>query len=278
MEVDSHLISKRLFTYIGRGKPFMKLNIQALVIVAVMSLIPIGSIYAQTEEDLTLNLSRDFGYSSGTGKIQGTFSLHVSGPDNLASVEFLIDDEVIAEVNSPPFRYQFNTGTYSEGVHTISARGYTTDGSVLASNERRVEFVSAEVVPQQVFKIILPIFALVFIISIVSILIPTLAGKGKGSSLPLGSPRTYGMSGGAICPKCKRPFSIHLLSLNLLIGKLDRCPYCGRWSIVRRASPQELQTAEEAELDQIPESSKERQVSEEEKLKKDIDESKYQDI
>jgi hypothetical protein len=30
----------------------------------------------------------------------------------------------------------------------------------------------------------------------------------------------------------------------MLTGKLERCPHCGRWSIARRARPQELEAAE----------------------------------
>lgn len=256
----------------------MKFLFKVLIVVLVITTIPLRSNQIQSEEDLTLKLSRDFGYSSGTGRIQGTFSMHVTGPEDLSSVEFLIDGKVIGESNTVPYRYQFNTDSYEQGVHTISVRGRSVDGEILNSNEIRVEFVSPQEVPQQVLKIILPIFGLVFLISIVTILIPMVTRKGKRSIVPLGSPRTYGVFGGAICPKCKRPFSIHLFGLNVVIGKLDRCPYCGRWSIVRRASPLELRDAELSEIDQIPQSEDEKKLTEKEQLMKEIDESKYQDI
>jgi hypothetical protein len=64
----------------------------------------------------------------------------------------------------------------------------------------------------------------------------------------------------------------------LLIGKLDRCPHCGKWSIVRSESPQALRLAEVAELDQIQQSDHLPQIPEEEKMKKELDDSKYQDI
>lgn len=233
---------------------------------------------AQSSEELNLNLSRDFGYSSGTGKIQGTFSMRVSGPENLSRVEFLIDGEIMYETDSTPFRYQFQTGDYPTGVHVLSARGYTSDGNVLSSNERRVEFVTSQESWQQVLKIIVPLFGVIFIVSAASILIPVLTGKGKKESVPLGSPRSYGALGGAICPKCGRPFSIHIYGLNLVIGKLDRCPHCRRWSFVNRASPQELRNAELAELKEIPEVDQDYEDSEETRLRKELDESKYQDI
>ena len=64
--------------------------------------------------------------------------------------------------------------------------------------------------------------------------------------------------------------------LNMLTGKFARCPYCGRWSIVRGASAQQLRAAEQAELEaekgQLPE------ASEEEKLNKALDDSKFQGL
>lgn len=241
-------------------------------------ILPLGSVSAQSEDELNLNLSRDFGYSSGTGKIQGTFSMRVSGPDNLSRVEFLIDEEKMHEVSNPPFRYQFKTDDFPTGVHVLSAIGYTADGDILRSNERRVEFVTAQEGWQSALKIILPLFGLIFVVSAASVLIPIITGKGKKSSVPLGSPRSYGVLGGAICPKCGRPFSIHIFGMNLVIGKLDRCPHCRRWSFVHRASPQDLRMAELAELEQATEDEIEALPPEESRLRKDLEESKYQDL
>ncbi|MFN2299353.1 MAG: hypothetical protein ACK2UB_10925, partial [Anaerolineales bacterium] len=90
-----------------------------------------------------------------------------------------------------------------------------------------------------------------------------------------GARRSYTFGGG-ICPKCKRPFGLHFWAPNMLVGKFDRCPFCGRWGIVRRASNSDLRAAEEAER----ETSKEEPpaVSSEEKLRKDLEDSKYQNL
>jgi len=82
--------------------------------------------------------------------------------------------------------------------------------------------------------------------------------------------------GGAICPKCQRPFAIHLYGINLGLGKFDRCPYCGKWSVVRRTSLQNLRAAEEAELARAQEADRIPGMSEEEKLKKQLEDSKFQ--
>jgi hypothetical protein len=228
-------------------------------------------------EQLTLHLSRNFGYSSGTGDIQGTFTMKVSGVENLTQVVFYIDGEVMGEAMHPPFELRFQTGNYQLGVHTLSAVGYTSEGLELRSNEQRREFVSAEEGWQFVGKITLPLLGIIVLSVLISIAIPTLTGKGRKEQVPLGAPRSYGMFGGTICTKCDRPFSMHLWGINLAVGKLDRCPHCGKWSLVRRVLPAMLRQAEEAEKDRgdqpvgEPEASRER-------LLKDLEDSRYQDI
>jgi hypothetical protein len=58
------------------------------------------------------------------------------------------------------------------------------------------------------------------------------------------------------------------------LGKLERCPYCNKWSIVPAASLAALKAAEAAELEsakpEVPE------LSPEEKLRRQIEESRYQ--
>ncbi len=201
---------------------------------------------AQDEPSLSLRMSRDFGYSSGTGRIQATFSMIASGPENLEQVQFN-DEHVIGEVNQPPFRLRFSTGDYPMGVHTLVATGVTSDGNILEFDPVRVEFVSADEGWQTAGKIVIPIIALVVGITLATFLLPLLFRRGKRVQLPAGARRSYGMLGGGICPKCNRPFALHVFGLNC--GReTDRCPYCGQWSLMRRSSPQELHAAEAAEL------------------------------
>ena len=92
-----------------------------------------------------------------------------------------------------------------------------------------------------------------------------------------GSPRDYGMGGGAICPKCHRPFQLALFELKFGLGtKIVRCPFCGKVSLVRRASLDELRAAEAAELaDAQPTPVQEK--SEAEKLQDLIEQSRFTD-
>ena len=214
----------------------------------LLTLFVFQPVLAQEPNELILRLSRDWGYSSGTGKIQGLFTLKATGPDNLDRVAFFIDDQVIGEATSTPFKYQFDTDNFDLGVHTLEALGFTTDGREITSNQYRLEFVSAEVGWQSGAKIALPLIGIVFGIILLTFLFPVLLRRGKRQSLAPGTSRNYGVLGGAVCPKCNRPFAVHIYGLNMLVGKYDRCPYCGKWSLVRQAPIETLRAAEAAEL------------------------------
>ncbi len=235
-----------------------------------------GSALAQAEE-LKLSLSRDFGYSSGTGSIQGRFSMKISGPEDLVRVVFLIDGQSVYEDSEAPFRFQFTTDSYSLGIHTLNSVGYTSGGLELHSNEYRREFVSAEEGWKSAGKFAIPILAFSLAVMVLSFVLPTLLGRGKRTALPQGAPRNYGFSGGTICPKCGRPFAMHFFGMNLLVGRLDRCPYCGRWSLVRHRSLAELRAAELAELENAQTDTQLSAVGEEERLRKDLEDSRFHD-
>jgi hypothetical protein len=109
---------------------------------------------------------------------------------------------------------------------------------------------------------------------LLSTLGPLLANRGKRVSLSLGAERNYGIRGGAICPKCQRPFALPLLSAHLGFSRVAVCPYCGKLSLVRAESIDKLREAEKAELGQGAADTP--RVEEEDKLHKDLDDSKYQ--
>jgi DNA-directed RNA polymerase subunit RPC12/RpoP len=249
----------------------------SFLVLGIAALITSGAA-AQQGTGISLNLSRNFGYSSGTGKIQGQFTLKASGPANLQRVVFYIDEQQMGEATQSPFNLSFNTGSYSPAQHTLSAIGYTSDGQELRSNVITTQFVTSEQANQSTMRIVLPILVVVLGAILLSALIPVLSTRGKTQSLPPGAQRSYGMMGGTICPKCGRPFSIQFLGINLLAGKLNRCPYCGKWSIVRRRSMDDLRAGEQAELTQASNDAIPSALSEEEKLRKELENSKYQDM
>lgn len=231
---------------------------------------------AQQEDQLVLRLNRDFGYGGMGNDIQGLFSIEVRDPPtDLVRVEFTIDGELLAEDSEAPFKIQFSTDSYPLGEHVLAATGYTSGGQTLGSNDFNVEFVSPEAGWQSVLKIIGPILAIVIGVMVLSFLTSYLSGR-KLAHLPPGSPRNYGIKGGTICPKCARPFAFQFLALNMgPFHKVDRCPHCGRWGLLRRRSLEELRSAEAAESEGLQ--GFEPEISQEEKLRKELDDSRYQD-
>jgi len=251
----------------------MKNLLLGFLIAMLISLTSVFIAQAQIDE-LTISFSRDFGYSSGGGDIQGLFSIKAGGPDTLTKIVFYIDDTMIGEDTEAPYRLQFDTDTYSLGQHAIYAIGITSDGRELKSKVVHANFVSAAEGNQAAMRIVIPILGIVVIAVLLAAIVPIITGR-KTIPLEPGTRRTYTL-GGAICPKCQRPFAVHLYGVNLGLGKLDRCPYCGKWSVVRRESIQNLHAAEEAELERAKETGSVQGMTEEEKLKKQLEDSKFQ--
>lgn len=209
------------------------------LVVWVLLVVTVTAVAAQ--DTLRLSLSRDFGAGFGTD-IQGRFSMHVEGPDDLVRVLFFIDETQVAEQTTPPFRYQFNTGNFPPGVHVLRVVGITVDGRELTSNTLTRNFLTSSDANQRVAMTIVPVIALVIGVSLFSW---WLASRGQKTS---GQPAINGPFGGSICPKCHKPFARHWWGMNVVVGKLDRCPHCGKWSVVQRTHPDLLQAAYEAML------------------------------
>jgi hypothetical protein len=236
-----------------------------------------GTAWAQ-ESQLRLSLRKDWGFSMGS-QVQGLFSLALSGGPELASARFDLDGEEMASLEQPPFKLQFSTDKYPAGWHKLSATARAADGRTLTSNTISVEFVSAQAGGQMTQRLIIPLLALVLVAMILGLGGQFfLEGRDKRPREP-GAPRHYGMAGGALCPKCGRPFARHLFAPNMLLGKLERCPYCRQWSIVPAASPAALAAAEAAETRAAEAQAVQSDVPEpgpEEKLRQQIEDSRYQ--
>lgn len=239
-----------------------------IFLIAAVLILFLSPISARAQEDeLSLRLTRDWGYGAG-GQIQGKFSLRVNGPDDVVKVDFIIDGEVVHTATDPLFRYQFHTDDYSPGVHMMTAVGYKTDGTLVYGTEFVRQFLSADEAKSSTMKIIVPILVIVGIATLVGALAPALLMRGKEFS-----PGKYGAAGGAVCPRCTFPYSRNILAPNLLVGKLQRCPHCGKWAIVPRASQTNLQEAEERWAREGTSSVE--APSEEEKIRQRINNSRY---
>jgi len=243
----------------------------SMLLVGGLALMLARSAWAQ-EGDIRLSLRKDWGFSLG-GQVQGLFTLSGTGAQDLTSVSFELDSKELAAVTRPPFTLQFSTDKYPSGRHTFSAVGRTSDGCILKSNTVNVEFVSAEAGWQTTQRIIIPLLVVVCVVIILTTAGQFALGRGQRHLEP-GTPRNYGLRGGAICPKCGRPFALSFFSLNLVTRRFERCPYCGKWGLVQAASREALTAAEAAEVaasqPAVPE------PSPEEKLRRQIEESRYQ--
>lgn len=243
-----------------------------VILLTLFCLVFAGKAAAQDEgSSLILHLSRDFGYGSGA-EMQGRFSYRVDAPESVVRVEFLLDGDVIGADDEAPFRLAFSTGGYAEGWHTLSAAGYTAAGERLLSNSLQRQFVPAGKAFTYMGAILLLVVAFVVARYLIT--------RPRGTDASGKKRRGYGMLGGAVCPRCGRPFALPLWSVNLMAGRLTRCPHCGKWSFVQRASPQALAQAEafERELEEGEAAEVAVPASEEERLRRQLDDSRYDEV
>jgi len=247
----------------------------------IISLIILCSLFftVQAQQtDYRLNVSRTFGYGNGSN-IRGTFTLSVAGPGNIHTVSYMIDNQLIAETTSDPFKLTFQTTQYPDGWHDLSAIVETNDGSKITTPVERLNFVSAEQESSGMVGILVPLFGGIALVMVGVVAFQTIIFRKKPfSTLPLGASRNYGLRGGTICPHCRRPYGIHWWAMNVgLRNRFDRCEFCGKWSIIHMMRRTELDAAESAELEQAQAEPQITPKSEQDRLKEMIDNSRFSD-
>lgn len=183
-------------------------------------------------------------------EIRGSFLLYLRGPvENVKEVTFMLDGESMGTVTAAPFEVKFNTGEFSSNEHSLGAAVTKVDGTQVTTGELRYRFLSAEEESGKLGGILIPLFGGIAAVMAIGFLVQWVAaGKRKGIRYEPGAERDYGWLGGAVCPKCQRPTPMHLMGFNVGLGKYNRCENCGKWSVMRRASPQALREAELREL------------------------------
>ena len=212
-------------------------------------------------------------------RFRGTFKLSVSGPGNIKAVTYLIDGEVIGQVSTEPFALSFNTDQYAAGFHNLSASIETVDGQTVTTAPRQFEFATAEQESSFMKGFLIPLFGGIAVLLVIIVGAQFLFFRKKSKvDLPMGAERNYGIAGGTICPRCKRPFALGLFSLNMgITSKLTRCPYCGRWGVFKHFSLDQLRAAEAAELADAQAEHPVQEKSQAEKLNELLDESRFTD-
>ncbi|MEL7645213.1 MAG: Ig-like domain-containing protein [Anaerolineaceae bacterium] len=221
----------------------IKKVLSAALALCALLLMPLASASAQTEQPYRVSLRRDFGYGAGMD-IQGNMTLSLKGDESAVSrVSFLMDGEELLMTESEPFSFSFTTDDYPSGVHQLSARVETRDGKTFTTDALTYNFLSKEAASRSTRGIILPLIGLIGGVALLSWLLQYLTSRKKPQS---GALSYNGFYGGAVCPKCGRPFARSLFGMNMVAGRLERCPHCGKWSLTRRASLAELEAAEAA--------------------------------
>jgi hypothetical protein len=252
----------------------MKTKITPLLFTILLLFALTGSAAAQEDQPtLEINLSRDFGYGGFGNDIQGTFTIKVSGPDELTQVQFYIDEEMIGSDSGSPYALQFNTGNFDPGEHKIYAVGVLADGGEIRSRELVQEFLSDDDAMRRTLNIVGPILGITLLAILLGSVLPALRGR-KGGVQAIGE---YSAAGGTVCPRCGFPFSRNMLSPNLAFGKLERCPHCGKWSIRARASQADLAAAEDRLRASRQETGGEIEIDERDELQRALDDSKFDD-
>jgi DNA-directed RNA polymerase subunit RPC12/RpoP len=245
----------------------------SIVLLFLLLLLTPRGVHAQEEgEGIELRVLRIFGYRLGN-TLQGRIGLRVDGPQDLVQVAFYLDDEVIFEDDEAPYQYDFSTGEFSPGEHTLQAIGYTKDGKILHSDVERYTFLSADQATKGIQDVLIPLLIGIVVLIAIAGAISVLITRRKAPEQKIGD---YGPAGGAVCKRCGRPFSRHVLSPNLVVGKLERCPYCGKVAIVRRGTPMEIKEAEERLLADRQERDGPVGESEDERLRRMLDESRFE--
>lgn len=240
-----------------------------LTLVLLFLFLPVKT-NAQETPELSLSLLKNFGSNLGSS-IQGTFTYRISGPDDLAQVTFLLDGERIGEDDEAPFRWRFDTDNFSLGTHTMSAVGVTVDGRTLQSNTIQRQFISGSESNRLLYWVIIPIIVLALGGRLLS---SRIANRGVGQK---DQTAVSGPFGGTLCPKCGRPFAMHIWGFNVVVGKYDRCPHCGKWSLVRRVHPDILAGAVEAFTDDEKQDAPPPN-DDPQSLSKRLDESRFDDL
>lgn len=196
----------------------------------------------------TVHVRKDFGYSMDSD-IQGRFTIRLMGDiDKVSKVTFYIDDAVLRSLEEEPFSYQFQTEQFEAGMHRLFAEVLLNNGNQYRTSIVQYNFLSQKEASKQITTVLIGIGGAVvgtlLIVALIQGLVINRDGKPRHQS---GTPRNYGLLGGTICQKCGRSFPRHIWGINLVVGRLDRCDHCGKWSMTIRATPKALRMAEEAE-------------------------------
>ncbi|XHH07964.1 MAG: Ig-like domain-containing protein [Candidatus Bathyarchaeia archaeon] len=109
-----------------------------LVLILALSFAALN-VNVEAEPTLSLSFYKDNGYGMGND-MNGEWTINTDVSADVQYVEFYLDDQLQFNDSSAPFSWNFNTGSYSEGLHTIKVVAYDSAGET-ATAQRQPNFV-----------------------------------------------------------------------------------------------------------------------------------------
>ncbi|MEE4195838.1 MAG: hypothetical protein V2J07_11620 [Anaerolineae bacterium] len=244
----------------------------------IFLLIPFQSVLAAEEPGFSIQLNRDWGYGGFGGQIQGNFSIIVKDDLDFVKVTYMMDDVEMGIQTEAPFRFRFSTDDYAPGDHTYWAIGELSDGTIVQSNRISAIVLSAEDANVDVGLIMGIIFGTMAVGGLISWVVTNIVSKKTRQGEYFDEnhiPKGFTFRGGTICPKCGEPYAYHVFSANLLTHKFDRCPHCGKYAVTRPISRESIMEKMKEKYGEEPAQKLEQPLTEEQKLRKQLDESRY---
>jgi hypothetical protein len=126
----------------------MKLKIATGLIVMLLALTAtLICSNVQANPSLSLDFYKNNGYGSGAD-MNGEWTINTVISQDIQRVEFYLDNQLMLNDTAVPFSWNFNTGSYSDGQHTIKAVAYNAQGeTATAVSERNfTEFPMMQVI------------------------------------------------------------------------------------------------------------------------------------
>lgn len=217
------------------------MNKQKFVSVLMVFVALIGAVspVMAIEEAYSLVFRREFGVGM-PGAVQGHMSMTVRGDlDAVDKVVYLIDDQEMATMTAPSLKFQFNTDDYPAGEHMLYALITTKGGETIKTASFSVSFIEAGKANAITRKVLIGIGAILLFTILLSVLITKRqVEESKTEGLNM-----VGLWGATVCPKCGRAFNRNVFGLNLISKRYEPCPHCGKWSMTRRATKEEIEEA-----------------------------------
>lgn len=144
----------------------LKLTLLCVLIVALGTLTCVS---VDADPALTISLYKNNGYGFGDD-MSGLWTVNTGPPSDTLKVDFYLDDELQEVDTSAPFSWQFNTGDYPIGVHTIKAIAYGAAGdSYTAEIQRNFVEDNTNTVVFITIGVVVVVFAVATVLAVIKI-------------------------------------------------------------------------------------------------------------